>query len=150
MQRVVQPQVLTLIVLGVGLIAALLALGDIHAGYFFSLTAGLLFPVPVDFGVMEASGTSGFLAYGVQEFAAVSAMLLNRLLSLASSLVIALIGVIFLHDELRRALQERPRRRPPRTPQAPRKPNQVAYSGAGRNGRDHAELARGHAGCAGS
>jgi hypothetical protein len=87
--------------------------------YFFSLAVGLLFPVPVDFGVMEASGTCGFLAYGVQEFAAVSAMLLNRVLSLASSLVIALIGVIFLHDELRRALHERPRRRPPRPPQAP-------------------------------
>jgi hypothetical protein len=110
--------------------------------YFFSLAVGLLFPVPVDFGVMEASGTGGFLAYGVQEFAAVSAMLLNRGLSLASSLVIALIGVIFLHDELRRALHERPRLRPPRMPQAPRKPNQVTYSGAGRNGRDHAELAR--------
>ncbi len=60
--------------------------------YFFSLAVGLLFPVPVDFGVMEASGTGGFLAYGAQEFAAVSAMLLNRVLSLASSLVIALIG----------------------------------------------------------
>jgi hypothetical protein len=106
--------------------------------------------VPVDFGVIEASGIGGFLAYCVQEFAAVSAMLLNRVLSLASSLVIALIGVIFLHDELRRALQERPRRQPPQTPQAPRKPNQVAYSGAGRNGRDHAELARGHAGGASS
>lgn len=116
------------------------------AVYFFSLAVGLLFPVPVDFGVMEASGTGGFLAYGVQEFAAVSAMLLNRVLSLASSLIIALIGVIFLHDELRRALQERPRRRPPRPPQAPRKPNQEAYSGAGRNGRDSAELARGRAG----
>jgi hypothetical protein len=152
MKRVVRPQVLTPFVLGVGLIAALLALGDIHAVYFFSLAVGLLFPVPVDFGVMEASGTGGFLAYGAQEFAAVSAMLLNRVLSLASSLVIALIGVIFLHDELHRALQENPRRPPARTPQAPgkpqapRKPNQVAYSGAGRNGRDHAELARGHAG----
>jgi hypothetical protein len=49
-------------------------------------------------------------------------MLLNRVLSLASSLVIALIGVIFLRDELYRALQQRPRR-PPRTPRAPRKPN---------------------------
>jgi hypothetical protein len=143
MKRVVRPQVLTPFVLGVGLIAALLALGDIHAVYFLSLAVGLLFPVPVDFGVMEASGTGGFLAYAVQEFAAVSAMLLNRVLSPASSLVIALTGVIFLHDELRRALQERPRRRPVRTPQAPRKPNQVAYSGAGHNGRDHAELARG-------
>lgn len=117
--------------------------------YFFSLAVSLLFPVSVDFGVMEASGTGGLLAYGVQEFAAVSAMLLNRVLSLASSLVIALIGVIFLHDELRRALQERPCRRPPRPPRAPRKPNQAAYSDAGRNGRDHAELAHGHAGGAG-
>ena len=92
MKRVVRPQVLTPCVLGVGLIAALLALGDIHAVYFFSLAVGPLFPVPVDFGVMEASGTGSFLAYGAQEFAAVSAMLLNRVLSLASSLVIALIG----------------------------------------------------------
>src|SRR5258706_12519642 len=46
-------------------------------------------------------------------------MQLNRVLSLASSLVITLIGVIFLHDELRRAPQENPRRRPARTPQAP-------------------------------
>jgi hypothetical protein len=44
MKRVVRPQVLTPFVLGVGLIAALLALGDIHAVYFFSLAVGLLFP----------------------------------------------------------------------------------------------------------
>jgi hypothetical protein len=67
-------------------------------------------------------------------------MLLNWVLSLASSLVIAQIGVIFLRDELHRALQER-LRRPPRTPRAPRKPNQVACSGAGSDGWDSAELA---------
>ena len=117
--------------------------------YFFSLAVGLLFPVPVDFGVMEASGASGFLTYGVQQFVAVGAMLLNRVLSLASSLVIALIGVIFLRDELRRALQERPRR-PPRKPRAPRKPNQVACSGAGSDGWDSAELARRQVGGASS
>jgi hypothetical protein len=65
MKRIVRPQVLTPFVLGVGLIAALLALGDIHKVYFFSLAVGLLFPAPVDFGVMEASGAGGFLAHGV-------------------------------------------------------------------------------------
>jgi uncharacterized membrane protein YbhN (UPF0104 family) len=126
---------LHVIVLGLSQSQPHTGLGDLSffntlAVYFFSLAIGLLFPVPVDFGVTETSGTGGFLAYGAQEYAAVSAMLLNRVLSLASSLVIALIGVIFLHDELRRALQERPGQRPPQTPKAlPRRSSLVAYSG---------------------
>jgi uncharacterized membrane protein YbhN (UPF0104 family) len=91
---------------------------DTLAVYLFSLAIGLLFPVPVDFGLTETSGTGGFLAYGVQTFAAVSAMILNRVLSLASALVIALVGMVFLHDELRRALQERPHH--PQQPALPR------------------------------
>jgi hypothetical protein len=40
-------------------------------------------------GAVEISGTGAILAYGVETSAAVGIMLLNRFLSLASTLVIA-------------------------------------------------------------
>lgn len=83
---------------------------DSLAIYFFSLAIALVFPLPIDFGVTEASGAGAFLAYGVQKFAAVAVMLINRVLSIASALVIAAIASIFMWDELRRAMSERPKR----------------------------------------
>lgn len=72
--------------------------------YAFSLTAGLILPLPVDLGVIELSGAGALVASGVSQEVAVSIMLLNRLLNVASTLVIAAVGTLFLRDELQRAL----------------------------------------------
>lgn len=80
------------------------------AVYFFSLAFSLIFPLPVDIGVLEVSGVGAFLALGVDKPPAVGAMLINRVLSFGSALAIALIGTLFLRDEFRRAMRERPRR----------------------------------------
>jgi uncharacterized protein (TIRG00374 family) len=82
---------------------------DALAVYFFSLAFALIFPLPVDFGATEVSGTGAFLAEGVQKFAAVSVMLINRVLSIGAAVAIAAVGMLVLRDELRLAMQERPR-----------------------------------------
>ncbi|MBF6591095.1 MAG: flippase-like domain-containing protein [Ktedonobacterales bacterium] len=79
------------------------------AVYFFSLAVGLILPIPIDFGVVEISGTGALLAIGVSKTGAVGIMLINRFLSLASALVIALLGMVIFRDELRKALEERPK-----------------------------------------
>lgn len=80
---------------------------DVLAVYLFSLAIGLIFPLPVDVGVTELSGVGAFLAVGVDRDVAISAMLVNRVLTLLSSVVIALAISAIFHDELRRALQSR-------------------------------------------
>lgn len=82
------------------------------AVYFFSLAFSLIFPLPVDIGVLEVSGVGAFLALGVDKPPAVGAMLINRVLSFGSALVIAFVGAVLLRDELRRAMRERPGRQP--------------------------------------
>lgn len=88
-----------------------ISLWDALAVYFFSLAFSLIFPLPIDIGVLEVSGVGAFLAEGVTKPAAVSAMLLNRVLSIGSALVIALIGMIFMRDEFRAAMADRPKKR---------------------------------------
>jgi uncharacterized protein (TIRG00374 family) len=87
-----------------------LSIWGVWAVYFFSLAFSLIFPLPVDIGVLEASGVGAFLAQGIGRPPAVGAMLINRVLSFGSSLVIALIGAVALHDEARQAFRNRPRK----------------------------------------
>lgn len=105
-----------LVVAGVALYLVARGLG-IHisltgalAVYFFSLAFSLIFPLPVDIGVLEVSGVGAFLALGVDKPPAVGAMLVNRVLSFGSALAIALVGALLLHDEFRRAMRDRPRK----------------------------------------
>ncbi|HKV85757.1 MAG TPA: lysylphosphatidylglycerol synthase transmembrane domain-containing protein [Ktedonobacterales bacterium] len=82
------------------------------AVYFFSLAFSLIFPLPVDIGVLEVSGVGAFLAQGVGKPPAVGAMLINRVLSFGSSVAIALVGAAVLRDEARQAFRDRPRKPP--------------------------------------
>jgi uncharacterized membrane protein YbhN (UPF0104 family) len=77
------------------------------AVYFFSLAVGLLIPIPVDIGLIELSGIGALLAFGVDRSAAVSAMLLFRVLSVGSALIISLAAMLTLREELRAALRIR-------------------------------------------
>jgi uncharacterized membrane protein YbhN (UPF0104 family) len=86
-----------------------LPLGGALAVYFFSLAFSLIFPLPVDIGVLEVSGVGAFLAQGVHKPPAVGAVLINRVLSFGSALAIAVAGMLILHDELRQAMRELPR-----------------------------------------
>lgn len=81
--------------------------GDVLAVYFFSLAFGLIFPLPVDIGVTELSGVGAFLVVGVDRDTAISAMLVNRVLTTGFSIVIGIIVFAVLHDELRKALHAR-------------------------------------------
>lgn len=106
---------LYLVVAGAALYAVMRGLDDTHvsfghvqAVYFFSLAFSLIVPIPVDIGVLEISGTTAFIAVGVARNTAVSAVLMNRILSIGSSLVIALVALVFLRDEFRAAIRERP------------------------------------------
>jgi uncharacterized protein (TIRG00374 family) len=76
--------------------------------YFFSLAVSLIIPIPIDLGVDEISGVGAFLAFGAEKSAAVGIMLLNRFLSLASAFIMGIIAMLVFHDELRKAMQERP------------------------------------------
>lgn len=80
---------------------------EVLAVYFFSLAFGLIFPLPVDVGVTELSGVGAFLAVGVDRNLAISAMLVNRVLTILCSIAIALVISTIFHGELRRALQSR-------------------------------------------
>lgn len=75
--------------------------------YFFSLAIGLILPLPVDIGVTELSGVGAFLAIGVDRNAAISAMLINRLLTVGFSLIIFLVVAIIMWDESKRAWHAR-------------------------------------------
>lgn len=87
--------------LGIGTVSLWQAL----AVYFFSLAFSLIFPLPVDIGVLEVSAVGAFLAVGVSRNSAVGAVLINRVLSLGSAIAIALIAMIVLHGEFRAALR---------------------------------------------
>lgn len=81
--------------------------GEVLAVYFFSLAFGLIFPLPVDFGVTELSGVGAFLVAGVDKNVAISAMLINRVLTLGFSVVIGVIVCLLIRDEFRKALHAR-------------------------------------------
>lgn len=91
-------------------VGATISFSDALAVYFFGLAVSLIFPLPVDFGVAEISGTGAFLLVGVEKAAAVSAMLIYRVVSIGSAIVIALAACVIMRDELRKALRERPRK----------------------------------------
>jgi uncharacterized protein (TIRG00374 family) len=69
--------------------------------YLFSLAFSLIFPLPIDFGVLEVSGVGAFLAVGVARNTALSAVFVNRILSILSSIIIAAVVVVFLRGEIR-------------------------------------------------
>ncbi len=85
------------------------SLGQAVAVYCFSLAVGLIEPSPVDLGVIEVSGVGAFLALGVPGDQAVSAMLINRVLSIAAGLLIAGAGMVVVRREFG-ALRQRSRR----------------------------------------
>ena len=74
-----------------------------------SLAFSLILPIPVDVGVLEISGAGAFLAIGIQggKNAALSAMLMNRILSLIASLAIAAVVMLIVRGEFRAALRDR-------------------------------------------
>jgi uncharacterized protein (TIRG00374 family) len=75
--------------------------------YFFSLAFGLIVPLPFDIGVTEISGVGAFLAIGVDRNAAISAMLVNRVLTVGFSIVIFVAVAVFMRDETRKAWNAR-------------------------------------------
>lgn len=83
--------------LGVGGIT----LWQVLAVYSFSLAAGLIEPSPIDMGVIEVSGVGAFLAFGVSPDEAVSAMLINRALSIVAGLLVAGATMLVMPRELR-------------------------------------------------
>jgi uncharacterized membrane protein YbhN (UPF0104 family) len=81
---------------------------DVLAVYYFSTAFSLIFPLPVDIGVSEASGVGALLSYGVDKSAAVSALLILRVVTTGGSIIIALLALLFMRDEVRLVLHERP------------------------------------------
>ena len=96
-----------LYMLALGLSVDQLSFWQMLGIFAFSLTAGLILPLPVDLGVVELSGAGALAASGVSKEVAVSIMLLNRLLNVGSAIAIAAIGTLFLRTELREALRTR-------------------------------------------
>ena len=82
---------------------------QVLAVYFFSLAVALIVPLPVDIGVTEVGGVAAFLVIGVDASVAISAMLLMRMLSIGTALVIALATIVVVRDEFRALLRERAR-----------------------------------------
>jgi uncharacterized membrane protein YbhN (UPF0104 family) len=101
---------LYLVVRGLGVTGV--SFGAVLAVSYFSLGFSLIVPLPLDIGVIEVSAVGAFLAVGVGKADAVGAVLINRALSIAIALLIALVGLIVWRDELRAALRGRTRRSP--------------------------------------
>jgi len=97
---------LYIVVRGLGIGAA--SFWQVLAVYFFSLAFSLIFPLPVDIGVLEVSAVGAFLAIGVDRNSAVGVVLINRVLSIGSAIAIALVAMLVLHGEFRAALSRRP------------------------------------------
>jgi uncharacterized protein (TIRG00374 family) len=100
--------ILYLVVRGLGV--GHVSFWQVLAVYCFSLATAQLSPVPMDLGVIEASGVGAFLAIGVSESTAVGIMLINRVLSVGATLVMALVAMVILRDEAQAALRGRPSR----------------------------------------
>jgi uncharacterized membrane protein YbhN (UPF0104 family) len=112
---------LYLVVRGLGISSV--SLWQVWAVYFFSLAFSLIIPLPMDIGATEISGVGAFLAVGMSKSDAVSAMLINRALSLGSAIAIALVAMIILHDQFRAALGSR---KAPRRADAAKEPAKAA------------------------
>lgn len=104
-----------LVVGGLALYVVLIGLGvgnvsvpEALVAYFFSLAFALIFPLPIDIGVIEASGIGVFLAMGVSREAAVGTVLVNRVLSIGSAIVIAAVGMAVFREDLKKAMAENP------------------------------------------
>jgi uncharacterized protein (TIRG00374 family) len=79
---------------------------QLFAIYAFSLAAGLILPLPIDLGVFEVSGVGALVASGVSKDVALSLMLVNRLLSVGSALLIGGVAMLVLRDELKAVLRQ--------------------------------------------
>jgi len=79
--------------------------------YLLSLAISLIFPLPVDIGVLEISMLGAFAAVGVNRNAGLGASLLNRILSIGASIVLTAIALTILNRELRTALRSGRKRR---------------------------------------
>ena len=102
---IVGASALYLVVRGLGIGG--LSLWQVWAVYFFSLGFSLIVPLPMDIGPAELSAVGAFLAVGLSKGEAVGAMLINRALGLGTAAALAIVAMIVLHDQLRRALQTR-------------------------------------------
>ena len=67
--------------------------------WFLTQAMAQILPIPIDIGVVEVSGVGALLAIGVEKNAAISIMLVNRVLSLGAALTIALIVTIVLREQ---------------------------------------------------
>lgn len=94
-----------LFVLAIGLGVDNVSLLQIVGIYAFTMTVGLLMPLPIDFGVIEISGVGALLASGISQEVAVALMLLNRVLNLGAAIAIAAVATLFFREELHRALR---------------------------------------------
>ncbi|HEX6797075.1 MAG TPA: lysylphosphatidylglycerol synthase transmembrane domain-containing protein [Ktedonobacterales bacterium] len=79
-----------------------LSVAQALAVYFFSLAIGLLVPIPVDIGLIELSGAGALTALAVGRSAALSVMLLNRVLSIAVTSALGIGVALLLHREVAR------------------------------------------------
>lgn len=77
------------------------------SAYLFGLGVGLILPVPTDIGVQEITGVGALKALGVGTTNAVSISILYRILSLASSLLVAVVTFVILHHEFAEAFTSR-------------------------------------------
>lgn len=78
---------------------------QVLAVYCFSLASALILPLPVDVGVTETGGVAAFVVLGVDESAAVGAMLLMRAITLAVALLVGLVTLAALPDVTRSVLR---------------------------------------------
>lgn len=82
-----------------------LSYAEVAGAYCFTLAFALIEPSPIDIGVIEFGGVGALLAIGVDTTTAVTAMLINRVFSVAVSLAVAIVGMAVLYPTLRRALR---------------------------------------------
>jgi uncharacterized protein (TIRG00374 family) len=86
--------------------------------YFFSIAVAAIVPLPMDFGSIEVSAVGVLVVLGASRSGSVSAVLLNRVLNLGATAVIALVCTLALRGELLAALRGRRGVDPPVPPQA--------------------------------
>jgi uncharacterized membrane protein YbhN (UPF0104 family) len=89
-----------------GLHVETLAWPQVVAVSCFSLAFALIEPSPIDLGVTEAGGVGAFLAVGLAKDPAITAMLINRVLGVVTSLIIVGIGLIVLRHEVHTILSK--------------------------------------------
>lgn len=90
---------LYLVVRGLGL--GSVTFGQAVAVYLFSLVVGLIVPIPIDVGTLEAGGVVAFVAMGVGPSDAVAVMLINRVLTVGAASALAVLAIVALPGEVR-------------------------------------------------